>query len=52
MEQIAAAMSNINQATTQSLAATNDTRQAAENLATLARRFANLVAHYRVSAAA
>ena len=48
MEQIAVAMGNINQATTQNLAATGDTRQAAEDLATLAGRLDDLAAQYKL----
>jgi methyl-accepting chemotaxis protein len=47
MEQIAAAMANINTATRQSVAATNDTRQSAENLSNLAGRFRAIVDGYK-----
>ena len=46
MEQVAAAMANINQAGRQNLAATADTRQAAERLTGLAERLKRLVAQY------
>jgi methyl-accepting chemotaxis protein len=46
MEQIAAAMANIDQATRQNLAASRDTRQAAENLTQFAERLDQLVAPY------
>jgi methyl-accepting chemotaxis protein len=48
MEQISVAMNNTNQAATQNLAATKDTRQAAENLSDLASRFNQLIASYQV----
>jgi len=48
MEQVAAAMVNINQATTNNLAATADTRKAAEHLTTLAGGLTRTVAQYRV----
>jgi methyl-accepting chemotaxis protein len=48
MEQIAAAMGNIQQVTSQSLAASKDTQQAADQLADLAGRLDRLVAHYQV----
>jgi methyl-accepting chemotaxis protein len=47
MEQIAAAMGNIDQATRQSLAASRDTRQAAEHLTQFAQRLDLLVGPYR-----
>ncbi|HLZ28786.1 MAG TPA: methyl-accepting chemotaxis protein [Chloroflexota bacterium] len=48
MEQVAAAMVNINQATTHNLAATADTRKAAEHLTTLAGGLTRTVAQYKV----
>jgi methyl-accepting chemotaxis protein len=48
MEQVAAAMLNINQATAHNLSATADTRKAAEHLTTLAGGLTRAVAQYRV----
>jgi methyl-accepting chemotaxis protein len=48
MEQVEAAMININQATTHSLAASADTRKAAEHLTTLAGGLTGTVAQYKV----
>jgi methyl-accepting chemotaxis protein len=48
MEQVAAAMVNINQATTHNLSATADTRKAAEHLTNLASGLTRAVAQYRV----
>jgi methyl-accepting chemotaxis protein len=48
MEQVAAAMVNINQATTHNLSATADTRKAAEHLTTLAGGLTRTVAQYKV----
>jgi methyl-accepting chemotaxis protein len=51
MEQIVAAMADIHRATTQNLSATGSTQHAAEELTTLARRLAAVVARYRVTPA-
>lgn len=48
MEQIATAMGDINQATTQNLAATTNTQQAAAHLTDLASHLTHLVADYHV----
>jgi methyl-accepting chemotaxis protein len=48
MEQVAAAMVNISQATTHNLSATADTREAAEHLTTLAGGLTRTVAQYKV----
>jgi methyl-accepting chemotaxis protein len=48
MEQVAAAMVNIKQATTRNLSATADTRRAAEHLTTLAGGLTRTVAQYKV----
>ena len=48
MEQIAVAMADINGATAQSLAAVGDTRQAAENLTSLAGRLNGLIRQYQM----
>ncbi|MBI4495181.1 MAG: methyl-accepting chemotaxis protein [Chloroflexi bacterium] len=50
MQQITAAMVNIDQAATESLAATGNTKRAAENLTDLAGRLNGLLAQYRVAA--
>jgi methyl-accepting chemotaxis protein len=47
MEQIAAAMQNINRATFENLNTTNHTKLAAENLSQLSRRLNNLIAGYQ-----
>ncbi len=47
MEQIAAAMQNINRATFENLTTTNHTKAAAENLNKLSRRLNNLIAGYK-----
>ena len=47
-EQIAVAMGNINQSSAQNLAATTNTRRAAENMTDLVERLNVLVARYRV----
>jgi methyl-accepting chemotaxis protein len=47
MEQIAAAMQNINRATFENLSTTNHTKAAAENLNKLSRRLNNLIAGYK-----
>jgi methyl-accepting chemotaxis protein len=48
MEQIAAAMTNIQQVSSQSVTASRDTQQAADQLASLAGRLDQVVAQYRV----
>jgi methyl-accepting chemotaxis protein len=48
MEQVAAAMLNIKQATAHNLSATADTRKAAEHLTSLAGGLTRAVAEYRV----
>ncbi|MCC6603894.1 MAG: HAMP domain-containing protein [Anaerolineae bacterium] len=48
MEQIALAMQNINYATMQNLAATNQTEKAARELAALAQQMEGLVDHYKL----
>jgi methyl-accepting chemotaxis protein len=48
MEQVAAAMVNIKQATTQNLSATAATREAAEHLTNLAGGLTRAVAQYKV----
>jgi methyl-accepting chemotaxis protein len=50
MEQIAAAMQNINRATFENLSTTNHTKAAAENLNKLSRRLNNLIAGYKTEA--
>ncbi len=47
MEQIAAAMQNINRATFENLSTTNHTKAAAENLSKLSRRLNNLITGYK-----
>jgi len=49
MEQIALAMQNINQATTQNLASTRQTEQSAQGLAAVARQLESLVAQYKLN---
>jgi methyl-accepting chemotaxis protein len=49
MEQIVAAMTDISRATNQNLKATSSTQQAAEELTTLAKRLAAVIAGYRVA---
>jgi len=49
MEQIALAMQNINQATTQNLASTRQTEQSAQGLAAVARQLEGLVAQYKLN---
>ncbi len=51
MEQIAAAMQNINRATFENLSTTNHTKAAAENLHKLSRRLNNLIAGYKTETA-
>jgi methyl-accepting chemotaxis protein len=48
MEQIAAAMQNINRATFENLSTTNHTKAAAENLNKLSRRLNNLITGYKI----
>ncbi|MCX6024577.1 MAG: methyl-accepting chemotaxis protein, partial [Chloroflexi bacterium] len=48
MEQIAAAMGNINQASIQSVLAATNTQQAAQSLTDLASRLNRLTAHYQI----
>lgn len=50
IDQVALAMTNINQATVQSLASTRQAEKAAQNLNELARRLTETLAHYRLSA--
>jgi methyl-accepting chemotaxis protein len=49
IDQVALAMTNINQATVQSLASTRQAEKAAQNLNELARRLTDTLAHYRLS---
>jgi methyl-accepting chemotaxis protein len=51
MEQIAAAMQNINRATFENLSTSNHTKSAAENLSKLSRRLNNLIAGYKTESA-
>ena len=49
MEQIVAAMSDISRVTNQNLKATSSTQHAAEELTTLAKRLAAVIAGYRLA---